>query len=201
LSPLYSVIRRRCRQHGGLWGVPGQRRVLVVLVKTPSQQPVKAISATFVFPHFDNINDNVMLITLWMSWTSWYNKVPFPLLFWAMCDDVQLCSRYVREFLILPRTWFVFGFPSKTGCDIRWLNPRKWTSSSKLDTPSKLSDSLTYLSEALKARIGVRGPNNLVGLWHMVSPFSVHKHPKGLAALRHSITTQSCNSSEIRASS
>jgi hypothetical protein len=36
--------------------------------------------------------------------------------------------------------------------------------SSKLGTPSKLSDSLTYLSEALKARIGVRGPDNLVGL-------------------------------------
>jgi hypothetical protein len=37
-------------------------------------------------------------------------------------------------------------------------------SSSKLGTSSKLSDSLTYLSEALKARIGVRGPDNLVGL-------------------------------------
>jgi hypothetical protein len=37
-------------------------------------------------------------------------------------------------------------------------------SSSKLGTPSKLSDSLTYPSKALKARIGVRGPDNLVGL-------------------------------------
>jgi hypothetical protein len=34
-----------------------------------------------------------------------------------MCDDVQLCNRCVR-FLILARTWFAFGLPSKTGCDI-----------------------------------------------------------------------------------
>jgi hypothetical protein len=34
-----------------------------------------------------------------------------------MCDDVQLCNRCVREFLILARTWFTFGLPSKTGCD------------------------------------------------------------------------------------
>jgi hypothetical protein len=34
-----------------------------------------------------------------------------------MCDDVQLCNRYVREFLILTRTWFAFGLPSKTRCD------------------------------------------------------------------------------------
>jgi hypothetical protein len=53
-----------------------------------------------------------------MSWTSWCNKVLFSLLFWAMCDDVQLCNRCVREFLILARTWFSFGLTSKTGCDI-----------------------------------------------------------------------------------
>jgi hypothetical protein len=34
-----------------------------------------------------------------------------------MCDDVQLCNRCVREFLILARTWFAFGLPSKIGCD------------------------------------------------------------------------------------
>jgi hypothetical protein len=28
---------------------------------------------------------------------------------------------YVRELLILTRTWFAFGLPSKTGCDIRSL--------------------------------------------------------------------------------
>jgi hypothetical protein len=35
-----------------------------------------------------------------------------------MCDDVQLCNRCVREFLILARTWFTFGLPSKIGSDI-----------------------------------------------------------------------------------
>jgi hypothetical protein len=35
-----------------------------------------------------------------------------------MCDDVQLCNRCVRELLILACTWFAFGLPSKTGCDI-----------------------------------------------------------------------------------
>jgi hypothetical protein len=38
-----------------------------------------------------------------------------------MCDDVQLCNRYVREFLILVRTWFASGLPSKTGCDINHI--------------------------------------------------------------------------------
>jgi hypothetical protein len=35
-----------------------------------------------------------------------------------MCDDVQLCNHCVHEFLILVCTWFTFGLPSKTGCDI-----------------------------------------------------------------------------------
>jgi hypothetical protein len=30
----------------------------------------------------------------------------------------MLCNRCVRELLILARTWFAFGLPSKTGCDI-----------------------------------------------------------------------------------
>jgi hypothetical protein len=29
----------------------------------------------------------------------------------------HLCNRCVRELLILARTWFTFGLPSKTGCD------------------------------------------------------------------------------------
>jgi hypothetical protein len=71
----------------------------------------------FVFRTLMILNYYVMLKTLWMSWTSWCNKVPFRYLLWAMCDDVQLCNRCVREFLILARTWFAFGLPSKTGCD------------------------------------------------------------------------------------
>jgi hypothetical protein len=34
----------------------------------------------------------------------------------------HLCNRCVREFLILARTWFAFGLPSKTGCD-RYPSP------------------------------------------------------------------------------
>jgi hypothetical protein len=35
-----------------------------------------------------------------------------------MCDDVRLCNYCVRELLILARTWFAFGLPSKTRCDM-----------------------------------------------------------------------------------
>jgi hypothetical protein len=31
----------------------------------------------------------------------------------------MLCNCCVRELLILARTWFTFGLPSKTGCDTR----------------------------------------------------------------------------------
>ena len=31
----------------------------------------------------------------------------------------HLCNHCVREFLILARTWFAFGLPFKTGCNIR----------------------------------------------------------------------------------
>jgi hypothetical protein len=41
-----------------------------MLVANLSHLLVKALSATFAFPHFDDINNNVMLMTLWMSWTS-----------------------------------------------------------------------------------------------------------------------------------
>jgi hypothetical protein len=46
-----------------------------------------------------------------------------------MCDDVQLCDRCVREFLILTRTWFAFDLPSKIGCDTSHHHRvcRRWT--------------------------------------------------------------------------
>jgi hypothetical protein len=40
----------------------------------------------------------------------------------------HLCNRCVREFLILARTWFAFGLPSKTGCD---RTPRSRNADSK----------------------------------------------------------------------
>jgi hypothetical protein len=33
----------------------------------------------------------------------------------------MLCNCCVRELLILARTWFAFGLPSKTGCDMKAL--------------------------------------------------------------------------------
>jgi hypothetical protein len=36
----------------------------------------------------------------------------------------HLCNRCVREFLILARTWFAFGLPSKTGCDRDRAGPK-----------------------------------------------------------------------------
>jgi hypothetical protein len=44
-------------------------------------------------------------------------KYYFRYLLWAICDDVQLCNRCVREFLILACTWFAFGLASKIGFD------------------------------------------------------------------------------------
>jgi hypothetical protein len=38
-----------------------------------------------------------------------------------LSDNVQLCNRCVCEFLILERTWFALGLPSKTGCDTHQL--------------------------------------------------------------------------------
>jgi hypothetical protein len=40
------------------------------------------------------------------------------LIFEVLCYDESFMYRYVHEFLILARTWFAFGLPSKTGCDI-----------------------------------------------------------------------------------
>jgi hypothetical protein len=37
----------------------------------------------------------------------------------------MLCNCCVRELLILARTWFAFGLPSKTGCDMQqWMEGR-----------------------------------------------------------------------------
>jgi hypothetical protein len=43
---------------------------------------------------------------------------PFMLLFEHCVMMSMLCNCCVRELLILARTWFAFGLPSKTGCDM-----------------------------------------------------------------------------------
>jgi hypothetical protein len=48
----------------------------------------------------------------------------------------HLCNCRVREFLILARTWFAFGLPSKTGCDT--AKHMTWHKKSKLYDPDKM---------------------------------------------------------------
>jgi hypothetical protein len=38
----------------------------------------------------------------------------------------MLCNCCVRELLILARTWFAFGLPFKTGCDITYQLIEVW---------------------------------------------------------------------------
>jgi hypothetical protein len=83
------------------------------LAATPSRLPVKAACIYVSFPHFDYCKAYVDVSDIWC------NRLLFPfyVIIWALCDDVQLCNCCVRELLILARTWFAFGLPSKTGCD------------------------------------------------------------------------------------
>jgi hypothetical protein len=83
------------------------------LAATPSRLPVKAACIYISFPHFDYCKDYVDVSDIWCNLLSF----PFYIVIWALCDDVQLCNCCVRELLILARTWFAFGLPSKTGCD------------------------------------------------------------------------------------
>jgi hypothetical protein len=46
---------------------------------------------------------------------------PFLILFEHCVMMSMLCNCYVRELLILARTWFAFGLPSKTGCDTKTI--------------------------------------------------------------------------------
>jgi hypothetical protein len=68
-----------------------------------------------------------------------------------LCDDVQLCNRCVREFLILARTWFAFGLPSKTGCD-----NGSTTKSAKNTTPFKRILTWEHLRWHRRSDPGVR---------------------------------------------
>jgi hypothetical protein len=91
------------------------------LAATPSRLPVKAACIYVSFPHFDYCKDYVDVSDIWC------NRLLFPfyIMIWARCDDVQLCNCCVRELLILARTWFAFGLPSKTGCDNNLIESRK----------------------------------------------------------------------------
>jgi hypothetical protein len=76
---------------------------------------------------------------MWMFRTSWCNKVILLYaIIWALCDDVRLCNRNVREFLIMARTWFAFGLLSETGCD-------KNTSHTTFSNPLQASEQISSL--------------------------------------------------------
>jgi hypothetical protein len=47
-----------------------------------------------------------------------FNIITYSLLYSKHCAMMShLCNCCVCEFLIVARTWFAFGLPSKTGCD------------------------------------------------------------------------------------
>jgi hypothetical protein len=64
------------------------------------------------------------------SWHTYAMHPALPLGNGCDSDDVQLCNCCVRELLILARTWFTFGLPSKTGCDTAILN---WNAEANLN--------------------------------------------------------------------
>jgi hypothetical protein len=60
----------------------------------------------------------VKYVTMWMSSTSDCNKFnTLYVVIRALCNDVYLCNHFVREILIMGRTWFAFDLPSKTWCE------------------------------------------------------------------------------------
>ena len=66
------------------------------LVATPSQLPVKALSLLRFTLALWLL---VKLMTMWMSSTSWCNKlIPLYVIIWALCNDVHLCNHCIREF-------------------------------------------------------------------------------------------------------
>jgi hypothetical protein len=73
----------------------------------------------FLFRTLITVNDYVDVSDIMMQSTI----TIFYVIIRALCDDVRLCNCCVRELLILARTWFTFGLPSKTGCYIGLLGP------------------------------------------------------------------------------
>jgi hypothetical protein len=51
----------------------------------------------------------------------------------------MLCNSCVRELLILERTWFTFGLPSKTGCDNKRLPYKEFSYNNSYQASLKMS--------------------------------------------------------------
>jgi hypothetical protein len=84
------------------------------LAQTSSRLPMKDVLYYVLYSHFDLC----LRLCGCLVHHDVIKLIPLYVIIWALCDDVQLCNRCVREFLILARTWFTFGLPSKTRCDI-----------------------------------------------------------------------------------
>jgi hypothetical protein len=118
-----------------------------------------------------------------MSWTSWCNRLfPFLILFEHCVMMSMLCNCCVRELLILARTWFAFGLPSKTGCDSyslqRWSDDRSTATSH----PRRSGNTLRPHWSAARARAGGSTPrwrpvarafHKLLHAWHSDTLISV----------------------------
>jgi hypothetical protein len=77
----------------------------------------RTVSPQTVVINYQNITKGSrwFTMTMWIFRTSWCNKVVLLYaIIWALCDNVQLCNHYVREFLILARTCLAFDLPSKS---------------------------------------------------------------------------------------
>jgi hypothetical protein len=95
-----------------------------------------------------------------------------------MCDDVKLCNRCVHEFLILARTLFAFGLPSKTGCDISGvgekISPAGWRIAPALNPKERRGLSVLLATRLVDQHMRARealewfGPPELNTLLHCV---------------------------------
>jgi hypothetical protein len=71
----------------------------------------------------------------------------------------MLCNCCVRELLILARTWFAFGLPSKTGCDTEVVMVNF-----NVSPPSGVLSATTFLQEFLVFSSAFRASSMMTSL-------------------------------------
>jgi hypothetical protein len=136
LSALQPLLGRRWNCGRRLPGIPRLRRVLGVGSSNP---PVGCLwrprLSTFLFRTLIYCKDYVDVLDIWC------NRLLFPflILFEHYVMMSMLCNCCVREFLILARTWFTFGLPSKIGCDTSSQQKRALSKASLASDDSWLS--------------------------------------------------------------
>jgi hypothetical protein len=116
----------------------------------------------------------------------------------------MLCNYCVRELLILARTWFAFGLPSKTGCDSLHhlatssapddsveLIPRRANVGAKAKT-LPFAPGLRHLAAPTEARRSaqptLRPPHCKMKAHGEVPPSHVLTQPGGLSGMRPIVT-------------